>query len=72
MWANTHMYKIKINLIKIESLGQNLSFRECEVIAMNLVVFYSGIGCSANNYTMKLIRIQKTERSQGINTLSNQ
>lgn len=38
---HTYMYKIKINLIKIESLGQNLSFRE--VIAMNLVVFTVGL-----------------------------
>lgn len=43
MWANTHTYKIKINRIKIEPLGQNLSFRECEVIAMNVVVFTVGL-----------------------------
>lgn len=43
MQANIHMYKTKINLIKIEPLGQNLSFRKCEIIAMNLLAFTVGL-----------------------------
>lgn len=72
MQANTHMYKAKINLIKLESRGQNWSFRRCEVIAMKLVAFTAGLVAMLTMIQMKLIRIQKTERSQWINTLSHQ